>query len=86
MTHRPKYLGHVNLYVRNADERAKAEKEASANRTVIGGAAELVEQIGRYGELGVDEFAIGDYTFGETPQQRTDMYQTFHSDVLSQLL
>ena len=74
------------FYVRNADERAKAEKEATANRTLIGGAAELVEQIGRYEELGVDEFAIGDYTFGETREQRTDTYAAFHADVLTQLL
>ena len=74
------------FYVRTADERAKAEKEASADRTLIGGAAELVEQIGRYVELGIDEFAIGDYTFGESREERTDMYAQFHADVLTQLL
>lgn len=74
------------FYVNTADERAKAEKEAQPNRTLIGGAAELVEQIGRYTELGVDEFAIGDYTFGETPEQRTEMYNRFHADILTQLL
>jgi alkanesulfonate monooxygenase SsuD/methylene tetrahydromethanopterin reductase-like flavin-dependent oxidoreductase (luciferase family) len=74
------------FYVHNAEQRAKAEKEASANRTLIGGAAELVEQIGRYKELGIDEFAIGDYTFGETRQERTDTYAQFHADVLTQLL
>ncbi len=74
------------FYVRNADERARADKEATPDRTVIGGAAELVDQLARYSELGVDEFAIGDYTFGETQQERTDMYETFHADVLSQLL
>lgn len=78
--------GQANIfYVRTAEERAKAEKEASAGRTLIGGAAELVEQIGRYTELGLDEFAIGDYTFGETTQERTDMYDAFYADVLSQL-
>lgn len=74
------------FYVRTADERAKAEKEASADRTLIGGAAELVEQIGRYTELGVDEFAIGDYTFGESREERTFMYNAFHADILTQLL
>ena len=73
-------------YVRTADERAKAVKEASEDRTLIGNAAELVDQIGRYRDLGVDEFAIGDYTFGETREERTDMYARFHADVLTQLL
>lgn len=74
------------FYVRTADERAKAEKEAQPGRTLIGGAGELVDQIGRYSELGVDEFAIGDYTFGDTTAERDDMYATFYADVLSQLL
>ena len=73
-------------YVRTADERAKAEKEATTDRSIIGGAAELVEQIGRYVDMGIDEFAIGDYTFGETRAQRTETYAAFHADVLTQLL
>ena len=75
-------------YVRTAQERAKAEQQASPipNRTLIGGAAELVEQLGRYRDLGVDEFAIGDYTFGETTEERTDKYAAFHADILTQLL
>jgi len=72
-------------YVHTAEARAKAEKHATPDRTLIGGAAELVEQIGRYSELGVDEFAIGDNTFGETHEERIDQYAAFHADVLSQL-
>lgn len=72
-------------YTRTSAERSKAAKEAQPDRTLIGGAAELVDQLGRYTELGVNEFAVGDYTFGETREQREEMFQTFHADVISQL-
>lgn len=74
------------FYVRNAEERAKAEKDATAGRTIIGGAAEIVDQLGRYAELGIDEFAIGDYLFGETREERNEGYERFHADILTQLL
>ena len=74
------------FYVRNAEERAKAEKAAVADRTIIGSAAEVVDQLGRYEELGVDEFAIGDFNFGETREERTEGFNRFHADVLTQLL
>jgi alkanesulfonate monooxygenase SsuD/methylene tetrahydromethanopterin reductase-like flavin-dependent oxidoreductase (luciferase family) len=73
-------------YVRTPDERAKAENDAAANRSLIGGASELVDQIGRYADMGIDEFAIGDYTFGESRQERAEMHAAFHADILSQLL
>ncbi len=73
------------FYVRTAEERSNAERRATAGRTLIGGASELVDQIGRYAELGLDEFAIGDYTFGETTQQRLEMFAAFHADVISKL-
>jgi|CXWL01.1.fsa_nt_gi alkanesulfonate monooxygenase SsuD/methylene tetrahydromethanopterin reductase-like flavin-dependent oxidoreductase (luciferase family) len=73
-------------YVRTADERAKAEKDFTAARTLIGGASELIEEIARYAALGVDEFAVGDYTFGETREERTDRFAAFHEDVISQLM
>ncbi|MEQ1874193.1 MAG: LLM class flavin-dependent oxidoreductase [Ilumatobacteraceae bacterium] len=75
------------FYVRNAGERAKAEKEAMAGRSIIGSAAEIVEQLGRYKELGIDEFAIADSDFfGETREERTDGYARFHADIVTQLL
>jgi alkanesulfonate monooxygenase SsuD/methylene tetrahydromethanopterin reductase-like flavin-dependent oxidoreductase (luciferase family) len=75
------------FYVRNAEERAKAEKEAMAGRSIIGGAAEIVEQLGRYKELGIDEFAIADNDFfGETREERADGYARFHADIVTQLL
>lgn len=75
----------IIYYVRTAAERTRAEQKATPNRTLIGGASELIDQINRYAELGVDEFAIGDYTFGETREQRMEMFATFHADVIAKL-
>ncbi len=74
------------FYVRNAEERAKAEKEVNPGRTIIGGAAEIVDQLGRYAELGVDEFAIGGHNFGESREEHVDGLNRLHADILTQLL
>lgn len=63
--------------------RAEAQEHLVAGRSLIGGAQELVDQLARYIELGVDEFAIPDFTLGNSPEQRRDTYAALHSEVLS---
>jgi alkanesulfonate monooxygenase SsuD/methylene tetrahydromethanopterin reductase-like flavin-dependent oxidoreductase (luciferase family) len=58
-------------------------QRAPAGRSLVGGTSELVDLIGGYAELGVDEFAVPDFTLGATPQQRTDAYERFHTEVAS---
>jgi len=63
--------------------RAAAEPHIVAGRSVVGGAQELIDQLARYAELGVHEFAIPDFTLGESESERRDTYAALHADVLS---
>jgi alkanesulfonate monooxygenase SsuD/methylene tetrahydromethanopterin reductase-like flavin-dependent oxidoreductase (luciferase family) len=56
---------------------------APADRSLIGGAQQLVDLFGEYVEAGVDEFAIPDFTLGRTPAERADTYARLHDEVLS---
>ncbi len=56
--------------------------EVVPGRSLVGGPAALVDQLNRYVELGVDEFAIPDFTLGESPQERADTYARLHDEVL----
>jgi alkanesulfonate monooxygenase SsuD/methylene tetrahydromethanopterin reductase-like flavin-dependent oxidoreductase (luciferase family) len=51
-------------------------------RTIAGGPQALVDQLNRYVELGVDEFAIPDFTLGATPAERADAFALLHAEVL----
>ena len=66
--------------------RDAAKEHLVPGRSLVGGAQELVDQLARYRELGVDEFAIPDFTLGNTPEERRDAYAALHADVISQLV
>jgi alkanesulfonate monooxygenase SsuD/methylene tetrahydromethanopterin reductase-like flavin-dependent oxidoreductase (luciferase family) len=59
-----------------------ATDEVVPGRSLVGGPAELVEQLNRYVALGVDEFAIPDFTLGESPQERADSLARLHAEVI----
>lgn len=59
-----------------------AQPHIVPDRSLVGGAQQLIDQLGRYVELGVDEFAIPDFTLGDTPDERRDTYAALHSEVL----
>jgi alkanesulfonate monooxygenase SsuD/methylene tetrahydromethanopterin reductase-like flavin-dependent oxidoreductase (luciferase family) len=68
------------------DDPARAEtlrERSPADRSLIGSSAELVQQIGRYQELGLDEFIILDATLGADLGERMDSYQRFWDEVAS---
>lgn len=65
---------------------AKLRERVPADRSIVGGANELVEILGQYAESGLDEFAIPDFTLGATPEQRWDTLQRIHSDVIAPLM
>ena len=71
------------FYTPTAAARAAAEPHVVPGRTLIGGAQELVDQLAQYDALGVDEFAIADFTLGETEAERRDTYAALHAEVLS---
>jgi probable F420-dependent oxidoreductase len=69
----------------DADKAAKIRVSAPADRTLIGSTAFLVDQMGRYAELGIDEFVLPDFTLGRTTQERFDAYDRFAAEVIAQL-
>ena len=71
------------FYTPTAAARAALEPHVVADRSLIGGAQELIDQLAEYVEMGVDEFAIADFTLGDTPEQRRDTYEALHADVLA---
>lgn len=52
-------------------------------RSITGSNAELVDAIGRYVELGFDEFIVPDFTLGATAEERHAKYCEFRSGVAS---
>ena len=71
------------FYAPTAAARAAMESHVVTDRSLIGGAQELTDQLAVYAELGVDEFAIADFTLGDTPEERRETYEALHADVLS---
>ena len=57
----------------------------AGSRMIAGSASHLVDEMGRYSELGFDEFIIPDWNLGATPQARRQSLERFHTDVIGQL-
>jgi len=55
----------------------------SADRSIVGNTAEIVELIGQYAEAGLDEFALPDFNLGASPAQRKETIERFHEEVVS---
>ncbi len=67
-----------------------AVKERSRNgpmgeRTIAGSTAEVTDQLGRYVELGFDEFIVPDFTFRGPVSARQEGLAAVQSDVIAQL-
>jgi probable F420-dependent oxidoreductase len=52
---------------------------------LAGSAAEVVDQLGRFTELGFDEFILPDWNLGDSPAQRRAAIARFKADVADQL-
>jgi len=59
---------------------------AMPGRSLVGGPDQLVEMLGQYRDMGVDEFAVPDFTLGATPVQRADTLAALHDQVLRHFL
>lgn len=78
----------VQILLALADSDAERERALAGElggRTLAGSAAELVDQVSRYAELGFDEFIVPDWNLGPTAAARHDALARLHADVLSQL-
>jgi probable F420-dependent oxidoreductase len=54
-------------------------------RSIVGSTGQLVDELGRYAELGFDEFIVPDFTLGGTAEERFANYRLIQSDVIPQL-
>lgn len=72
--------------VRTETEREALAPFAASGRALVGTAGELTDLLGRYVELGVDEFAIPDFTLGPTREARADALATLHDEVFRSLM
>ena len=69
----------------NADLAANIKGGEMGERSIIGSNDQLVDEIGRYAELGFDEFIVPDFTLGGTAEERFEKYGELQSEVTSQL-
>jgi alkanesulfonate monooxygenase SsuD/methylene tetrahydromethanopterin reductase-like flavin-dependent oxidoreductase (luciferase family) len=67
----------------NAEFAERVRGGDMAPRSLVGSAAELVEQFGQYAELGFDEFIVPDFTLGNTAAERADRFRALQADVFS---
>jgi alkanesulfonate monooxygenase SsuD/methylene tetrahydromethanopterin reductase-like flavin-dependent oxidoreductase (luciferase family) len=70
----------------NDAEAARAIRDDEAGwRSIAGSDDELVEALGRYAELGFDEFILPDWNLGDSKDQRFDAIRRLKSEIFSQL-
>ena len=69
----------------NAEFAANITGSDMGPRSIVGTTDELVDQLGRYAELGFDEFIVPDFTLGGTADERFANYRLIRSDVIPQL-
>ena len=78
----------VQAFVMLSDDSSAARSALSSpsgERMIAGNASQLVDEIGRYGELGFDEFIVPDWNLGATPEARRESLERITSDVIDQL-
>ncbi|MGH9132435.1 MAG: LLM class flavin-dependent oxidoreductase [Ilumatobacteraceae bacterium] len=63
---------------------AKLREHAPEERSIVGTRAELVDAVGRYVELGFDEFIVPDWNFGNDIGRRLETLDRFQSEIAAQ--
>ena len=66
--------------------RAKLAAAVPAGRSLVGGSAQIVDMIGEYEAAGVDEFALPDFTLGESGAQRREAIERFRDEVAAHFM
>jgi hypothetical protein len=64
------------------DRVAKLRDHAPADRAIIGSVEQLIDTIGGYVELGVDELIIPDFTLGRDATERHATYRRIWDDIV----
>ncbi len=74
------------VFVTDDDQaRQSALDGPMGDRTIAGSTDEIVDQLGRYAELGFDEFIVPDFNLGRSLDQRRDALARLRADVIAQL-
>ena len=63
----------------------KLRERAPQDRSLIGGITEILDLVGAYSELDIDEFIVADFTLGSSHQERMDTYALIHEHVVTPL-
>jgi alkanesulfonate monooxygenase SsuD/methylene tetrahydromethanopterin reductase-like flavin-dependent oxidoreductase (luciferase family) len=75
------------IYLTDSDARRdKLRARLPPGNTMVGSANELIEMMGTYVELGVDEFAIDDFTLGNDAAARRDALDRLLTEVVSHFM
>lgn len=74
------------FFLTDDDEKANKIRNGDlAKRSIAGSANYIVEQLGRYADLGINEVIIPDFTFGQTAERRREKYERFNTEIKSQI-
>ena len=68
----------------NAELAENIKSGDMGERSIIGSNDRLVDEIGRYAELGFDELIVPDFTLGATPDERLAKYDEFRTEIAAQ--
>jgi alkanesulfonate monooxygenase SsuD/methylene tetrahydromethanopterin reductase-like flavin-dependent oxidoreductase (luciferase family) len=63
----------------------RSKSGAFADRTLAGSVAQIVDAMGRYAELGFDEFIVPDANLGRDRTQRRERLERINTEVVSQV-
>ncbi len=78
----------VQALVHFADDPATVHELKSGDmgsRSIVGTDEQLVDELGRYRDLGFDEFIVPDFSLGESYEQRLDVYRRIREDIVPQV-
>ena len=68
----------------DADKVAKIKGGDTGERSIAGSPEQIIDEIGRFGELGFDEVIVPDFTLGATREERFDAYRLFTDEIVPQ--
>ena len=66
--------------------RAKLVDKVPQGRSLVGSSQQIVDLIAQYAEAGVDEFALPDFTLGESAAQRREAIERFRDEVAAHFI
>ena len=74
------------VYITDSDaQRDELLVKIQTDRAIVGHTAEIVDVIGQYAQVGLDEFALPDFNLGASPTQCRETIERFYEEVVSEL-